>query len=278
MKEGNSSLGMQFALDSANRVKNAESKIDSSLRGNEASEAIQDSAKIAESNKNNPCEAPESRPLRGAKNREQGCSSATADFLLEAEKRGSPPKSEKRQLLARRGSGVGGAALLRKEASESNLKKKDSIVDFANQVRKTTQSTQDSPQKLTQKKLTKDGFGFSFNPSKCAECGGKCCIGESGYIFLSKDEMGKIAEFLGLNFGDFTSRFVRQVGVKYSLIEKPYQNGFACIFFDESTRQCQIYPVRPAQCKEFPFWDIFKNNTDGAKRECEGVEIHSDKI
>ena len=137
----------------------------------------------------------------------------------------------------------------------------------------TCESAQDSPQKLTQ-----DGFDFSFNPAKCAECGGKCCIGESGYIFLDKSEMGKIAEFLGVDFGDFTRRFVRQVGAKYSLIEKPYQNGFACIFFDESTRQCQIYPVRPAQCKEFPFWDIFKNNSDGAKRECEGVEKCQSKI
>ncbi|MGX3011725.1 hypothetical protein ACWIUD_09260 [Helicobacter sp. 23-1044] len=44
---------------------------------------------------NQSCDSTESRPLRGAKNREQGCSSATADFLLEAEKRGTPPKSEK---------------------------------------------------------------------------------------------------------------------------------------------------------------------------------------
>ena len=46
-----------------------------------------------------------------------------ADFLLEAEKRGSPPKSEKRQLLGTHfkkvgGSGAGGAALLRKESSK----------------------------------------------------------------------------------------------------------------------------------------------------------------
>ncbi|MGX2983300.1 hypothetical protein [Helicobacter sp. 23-1045] len=80
-------------------VLNAESKIDSSLRVSEASVAIQKS-----------CEAPESRPLRGAKNRIEGCSSATADFLLEAEKRGSPPKSEKRQLLARRGERGGGCS------------------------------------------------------------------------------------------------------------------------------------------------------------------------
>ncbi len=53
----------------------------------------------------------------------KGRSSASADFLLESELRGSPPKSEKRQLLARRGSGEGGAALLRKEKGESNSKK-----------------------------------------------------------------------------------------------------------------------------------------------------------
>ena len=45
----------------------------------------------------------------------------SADFLLEKELRGTPPKSEKRQLLARRGSGVGGAALLRKEKGDKEL-------------------------------------------------------------------------------------------------------------------------------------------------------------
>ncbi|MGX3012231.1 hypothetical protein ACWIUD_11910 [Helicobacter sp. 23-1044] len=55
----------------------------------------------------------ESRPLRGAKNRIQGCSSATADFLLEAEKRGSPPKSEKAAAFWRvGGAGRGGGAAL----------------------------------------------------------------------------------------------------------------------------------------------------------------------
>ncbi|MGX3011190.1 hypothetical protein ACWIUD_06480 [Helicobacter sp. 23-1044] len=102
--------------------------------------SLRDSAFYAESwqstnfcdsknDKNNPCEAPKSRPLRGAKNREQGCSSATADFLLEVEKRGSPPKSEKRQLLARRGSGAGGAALLRKDSSESKGQNGESNAD-----------------------------------------------------------------------------------------------------------------------------------------------------
>lgn len=116
-----------------------------------------------------------------------------------------------------------------------------------------------------------DGFDYAFNPVKCAECGGKCCIGESGYVFLTKDEMAQIADFLGLDFGAFTKRFVRQIGQQYSLIEKPHKSGLACVFFDDEKR-CTIYPVRPAQCKKFPFWDIFKNNANGAFRECEGVE------
>lgn len=120
-------------------------------------------------------------------------------------------------------------------------------------------------------KITKEGFDFCFNPDKCAECGGKCCIGESGYIFLSVGEMREIAKFLGLDFDCFTANFIRQVGAKYSLNEKIYEGGYACVFFDEANKQCGIYPVRPKQCKTFPFWEVFKNNKEGAKRECEGV-------
>ena len=80
-----------------------------------------DSAESQNLNKNNPCEAPENSPASWCKKSEsKGAVVPPADFLLEAEKRGSPPKSEKRQLLARRGSGVGGAALLREETSENN--------------------------------------------------------------------------------------------------------------------------------------------------------------
>ena len=77
-----------------------------------------DSADSQNLAKNNSVRSTQTRPLRGAKNQIQASSSASADFLLEAEKRGSPPKSEKRQLLARRGSEVGGAALLRKETNK----------------------------------------------------------------------------------------------------------------------------------------------------------------
>ena len=84
-----------------------------------------DSANLSNSqnlNQKELCEAPENSPASWCKKSEsKGAEVPPADFLLEADKRGSPPKSEKRQLLARRGSGAGGAALLRKETSDSNM-------------------------------------------------------------------------------------------------------------------------------------------------------------
>ena len=32
---------------------------------------------------------------------------------------------------------------------------------------------------------TLEGYCFGFDGGKCEECGGKCCAGESGYVFLS---------------------------------------------------------------------------------------------
>ncbi|MGX3011470.1 hypothetical protein ACWIUD_07930 [Helicobacter sp. 23-1044] len=55
--------------------------------------------------------------------------------MLEAEKRGSPPKSEKRQLLGTqlnsRGERERGAALLREKTSEFNPKNGENIADSA---------------------------------------------------------------------------------------------------------------------------------------------------
>lgn len=118
--------------------------------------------------------------------------------------------------------------------------------------------------------IKKDGFSFSFDESKCQHCGGKCCIGDSGYVFLNENEMREIANFLQLEFENFTKKFVRQIGNCFSLIEKEHISGRACIFFDDES-QCTIYQVRPKHCRDFPFWDIFKNNPKGAFRECIGV-------
>ena len=93
-----------------------------------------DSAESQNLNKKVLCETPENSPASWCKKSGEASSSASADFLLEADKRGSPPKSEKRQLLGIHfkkvgGSGAGGAALLREKTRELNKQKSDDFTE-----------------------------------------------------------------------------------------------------------------------------------------------------
>jgi len=121
--------------------------------------------------------------------------------------------------------------------------------------------------------IKKDGFKYSFNPLACQSCEGRCCTGESGYIWITPEEMQKVAELLELDFAEFTSNFVKKVGYKYSLIEKKNGESFECIFFDTQKKQCSIYEARPKQCRTFPFWDSFKDNIDEVVKECPGIVL-----
>ncbi len=90
----------------------------------------------------------------------------------------------------------------------------------------------------------RDGLAFS-----CTRCGA-CCTGTPGYVWVSSDEIARLAAFRGEAVDQFTARFVRRVNDRYSLIEKP---GGDCIFWDKDAG-CTVYPARPAQCQTWPFW------------------------
>jgi len=55
------------------------------------------------------------------------------------------------------------------------------------------------------------------------------------------------------------------VGRQRSLREKA--NG-DCIFFDRR-QGCTIYPVRPRQCRTWPFWDSNIRTPDAWRQTCE---------
>jgi len=120
--------------------------------------------------------------------------------------------------------------------------------------------------------LSEEGYAYKFAPSACEACGGHCCTGETGYIWTKYEEIDAIASFLTLSIEEFAIRYLRKVKHRYSLIEKQLSSdNFACIFFDESKKRCSIYPVRPLQCRTFPFWEQFKNNEDEVRKECPGI-------
>ena len=120
--------------------------------------------------------------------------------------------------------------------------------------------------------MKKEGFCYEFNPSKCDECGGKCCTGESGYIWISQSEISNLSKYLNLSVDECKERYLDKFGVRYSIKEAHYQGGFRCIFFDEVRLNCGIYECRPTQCRTFPFWDYFKKNYDELEKECIGVK------
>ena len=119
--------------------------------------------------------------------------------------------------------------------------------------------------------MKKEGYSYSFNPHACDECQGKCCTGESGYIYVSKQEMKKIAKLLEMNLKDFIDEYLFKKDYKYSIKEFKYNDSYECVFYDRESNGCQIYNARPSQCKTFPFWDYYKTRVDELKQECPGI-------
>ena len=120
--------------------------------------------------------------------------------------------------------------------------------------------------------IIKEGFDFRFNPLVCDYCGGRCCYGEHGYIWLNNTEIREIATFLNIKIETFISDYLRKENGKYTIKDIKFQNYYSCLFFDRVERLCSIYSVRPVQCRTFPFWDLYKEDSEPLFTECQGVE------
>ena len=115
-------------------------------------------------------------------------------------------------------------------------------------------------------------YEYKFDANKCATCEGNCCIGESGYIWITNAEIEVLAQHLGITIEALALNSLRKVGYKYSINEvKLSANNYACKFFDLDKKQCSIYEARPKQCRTFPFWEYFKNNINEVKEECPAI-------
>jgi len=120
--------------------------------------------------------------------------------------------------------------------------------------------------------IKKDGFPYAFEPSACDTCAGNCCIGESGYIWINAQEINTLASHLNISLEQLRSKYLEKKGYKYSIKEvKLAEDNYACTFFDLEKRQCSIYEARPIQCRTFPFWDYFKENTQEVYEECPAI-------
>lgn len=111
--------------------------------------------------------------------------------------------------------------------------------------------------------------GLSF---ECTQCG-NCCSGEPGYVWATKEEIARISKFLGRDDDWLDPKHLRRVGRRYSLTERPDGD---CIFLDrkEGKALCGIYPVRPLQCRTWPFWNENLKSSgawNSAHERCPGI-------
>lgn len=117
--------------------------------------------------------------------------------------------------------------------------------------------------------IKKDGYKFSFTPTVCSSCQGNCCIGESGYIWINKDEISLLSRYLKISIEELKIKYLYKKGYKYSIKEVQLSsNNFACCFFNLEKKECSIYKVRPKQCRTFPFWDYFIDKEEEVYKEC----------
>ena len=140
-------------------------------------------------------------------------------------------------------------------------------------------------------------------PFSCTECG-RCCFRSTdrGAVYLSQPEIQQAADWL--TNGDDVA-FVRQYashtlrkpisGEQWiRLQKKPMKNPFVresetaattatgianltcCIFYDEDTKHCQIYPARPLQCSIYPFYPNLLESMETWNAECRRGDLDTD--
>jgi Fe-S-cluster containining protein len=99
---------------------------------------------------------------------------------------------------------------------------------------------------------------------RCTQCG-HCCTGAPGFVWVSDQELDALAEFHGTPREQVEKLYTRWLGSRRSLREKA--NG-DCIFYDK-TAGCTVYPVRPRQCRTWPFWESNMRTPEDWKETCQ---------
>jgi uncharacterized protein len=100
----------------------------------------------------------------------------------------------------------------------------------------------------------------------CTQCG-NCCTGGPGYVWISPEEIVRLAEHLAITPEETVERYCRRVNGRFSLKERRTPEGlYDCIFLKEidvdgaregiasRRKACSVYAVRPLQCRTWPFW------------------------
>lgn len=108
-----------------------------------------------------------------------------------------------------------------------------------------------------------DGLRFKCLPG-CTNC---CRV--QGWVYVTEEDVRNASAYLNLSQEEFEARYV--VRSRYTVrLRKP--KGAQCHFLKDTG--CSIHPVKPAQCRLFPFWPELvedRDNWNEAGQNCPGI-------
>ncbi len=75
------------------------------------------------------------------------------------------------------------------------------------------------------------------------------CCEKQGFVYLTRDDLDRIAQYVGLTVREFERRYVYRTK---HLLRLRVPRERQCHFLGDGG--CSIHAVKPVQCRLFPFW------------------------
>ena len=113
--------------------------------------------------------------------------------------------------------------------------------------------------------------GLRFGCTRCS----RCCRHDEGYVFLSAEDIDRLATRFGMDEDGFIAAYCKEVEIgparRVSLRE---QENHDCILWQNGA--CSVYGSRPVQCSTYPFWEgnlMSQEQWNREAKECPGIGI-----
>ena len=95
----------------------------------------------------------------------------------------------------------------------------------------------------------------------------RCCT-QDGWVYLSGEDVARLAAFLGISLGEFQSKYLYATKNHVRLRRREGQ----CPFLN--AEGCSVHPAKPTQCRVFPFWPELiedKRELEETAQWCPGI-------